>query len=73
MNQETKNIVGLIVNLFIPGIGTIIWGDVKTGVIQLVLGVLAIPLCALLIGFVTIPGIWIWALVQGIQRLTKKS
>ena len=74
MNQETKNIVGLLVNLVIPGLGTIIWGESKTGTIQLVLFLVG-GLLAAIGGTLLMAGTWIWALVVGIQRVSaaKKS
>ncbi len=72
MDKETKDIVGLLVNLVIPGIGTIIWGESNTGVIQLVLYLVGVVLSFLVIGFPLIAGVWIWALVKGIQRVSKK-
>ena len=73
MDNDTKNIVGLVVNLFFPGIGTIIWGDTKTGVIQLVLCVVGFFLSFVLIGIPIMIGVWIWALVCGIIKISKKA
>lgn len=69
MNQETKNIVGLLVNLALPGLGTIIWGDSKTGIPQLVLFLVG-SLLAVIGGALLMAGAWVWALVLGIQRIT---
>ncbi len=69
MNQEMKNIVGLLINLVIPGVGTIIWGESKTGTIQLVLFLVGGMLSAVGVGALLIAGVWIWALVLGIQRV----
>ena len=69
-NQKTLAIVGLVVNaLFLPGLGSIIGGRTKVGIIQLVLMLVSIPLMVVLIGFVLAPAIWIWALVTGIQMV----
>jgi hypothetical protein len=70
MNQETKNIVGLLVNLVIPGLGTIIWGEQKIGTIQIVSFFVGGLLSAIGIGALIVAGIWIWALVLGIQRVS---
>ena len=74
MNQETKNIVGLLVNLVMPGLGTIIWGETKTGTTQLVLFLVG-GLLAAIGGTLLMAGVWIWGLVLGIQRVSagKKS
>jgi len=71
MDQETKNIVGLLVNLAIPGLGTIIWGDSKRGVTQLVLFLVGWALRFIVIGIPFVIGVWIWALVDGIKILTR--
>jgi TM2 domain-containing membrane protein YozV len=71
MDKETKNIVGLLVNLAIPGLGTIIWGETNKGVIQLVLFFLGVFLSCIIIGIPLVFGVWVWALVKGIQKLSK--
>lgn len=62
-------IAGLIVNLFIPGLGSIIGGRTSTGVIQLVLYIISWPLSIILIGIPLMLAMWIWALVTGIQMV----
>ena len=81
---EGKAIAGLIVNLFFPGIGSLIGGRTKTGIWQLVLLVLSWVLIIggvflsllgsvlsllVILGWVVSVGNWIWALVTGIQML----
>jgi len=44
-------------------------GKTKTGIIQIVLFVVSIPLWLILIGIPLSMGVWIWALVSGIQLL----
>lgn len=64
--------IGIVVNLFLPGLGTLIMGKWVTGAIQL--GVLAtvwaLKLLSFgLLGFVLWPvsgAVWLWALVGGI-------
>lgn len=73
MDTETKNIVGLLINLVIPGIGTIIWGDTNKGIIQLVLFLVGVFLSCIIIGIPLAFGAWVWALVKGIQRLSKQK
>ncbi|MBD3209491.1 hypothetical protein GF367_03660 [Candidatus Woesearchaeota archaeon] len=63
-------IAALLLNvLVLPGLGSIIGGKMKEGIIQLVLTVVSIPLMFILIGFPLALGMWIWALVTGIQIL----
>ena len=76
--DKTLAIVGLILNIVIlPGLGTIIAGRTKTGVIQLALYIFAILLDLTLIGLIIgIPlgiAMWIWALITGIQILQQTS
>ncbi|MDD4909467.1 MAG: hypothetical protein PHR44_02115 [Candidatus Omnitrophica bacterium] len=73
MDRETKNIVGLLVNLAIPGIGTIIWGDSNKGVTQLVLWLVGVFLSFVIIGIPLVFGVWVWALAMGIKRMSKNK
>lgn len=73
MDKETKNIVGLLVNLVIPGVGTIIWGDNNKGIPQLVLFLVGLVLSVIFIGIPLAFGAWLWALVAGIKKLTAKK
>ncbi|OQX22014.1 MAG: hypothetical protein BWK75_01865 [Candidatus Altiarchaeales archaeon A3] len=36
MEQDTKNAISFLLNFFLPGIGTIIHGEIKRGLIQIV-------------------------------------
>ena len=71
-NKPSKGIAiaALLLNVLIfPGLGTIVGGKTKTGIIQIVLFVVSIPLWLILIGIPLSMGVWIWALVSGIQLL----
>ena len=59
-------IVCLILNLILPGLGTIIGKRTVEGIIQLVLYVISIPLCFVVIGFPLAIGVWIWAVIDSI-------
>ena len=70
--DKTLAIVGLILNILVlPGLGTIIAGRTKPGVIQLVLSIVGLGLTLTIIGaIIGIPliiAMWIWALVSGIK------
>jgi hypothetical protein len=71
--DKTIAIVGLVLNIIIlPGLGTVIGGGEerrKTGIIQLVLAIISYPLMFVLIGFPLLLGVWIWALVTGLQMI----
>jgi TM2 domain-containing membrane protein YozV len=62
---------GLLLNLVIPGAGTIVTGRTVEGVLQLVLLVVSLPLCFVLIGFPLLFATWAWALASGIRALNE--
>ncbi|MBI5872137.1 hypothetical protein HZB88_03555 [archaeon] len=70
MDKKTLAIVGLVINLFIPGLGSIIGGKTGAGVPQLIIAVIGWILCLTLIrAIVGVPLwaiAWIWALITGI-------
>jgi hypothetical protein len=73
-NQDKSiQIVGLILNILIlPGLGTIIGGGAKhrnTGITQLVLALVSLPLMLILIGIPLFIGVWIWGIVTGIKMV----
>ena len=61
-------VLAIIINIFFPGIGTMIIGKVGTGILQLVLVLVAVGLSATgVLSIVGLPlgiGVWIWALVS---------
>jgi len=73
--NESTVIAGLIVNLFLPGLGTIIMGKNEVGVIQLVLSLAGVFLIATIFGMIIgCPlwvAMWIWALIVGIKTLAE--
>lgn len=66
-------VLGLILNVFFPGVGTLVLGQVTTGVIQLALWLVSIPLTFFIIGLPLYFGVWIWAIVVGIQALSSPT
>jgi TM2 domain-containing membrane protein YozV len=63
--------VSLIVSFFIPGVGSMINGDVGTGIAILMLYIVGWVLAVFLIGIPLAIGAWIWGLVdayKGAQR-----
>ena len=66
--------ISLLVSLFLPGVGSLMNGDVGVGVTILVLCWLVLPLTALItcgFGLLLYPVVWIWALIDaytGAQR-----
>jgi TM2 domain-containing membrane protein YozV len=72
-DEKSMAIVGLILNILIlPGLGTLIGGGPslkKTGIIQLVVALVSIPLMLVLIGIISYLAMWIWGIVTGIQMV----
>lgn len=69
-DNKVLAIIGLVLNVVVlPGLGSIVGGRIKTGIIQLALFLISIPLMLILIGFVTAFAVWIWGLVTGIQMI----
>lgn len=66
-------ILGLIINWIIPGVATIVWGNRKHGIIQLILYIVGIVLSFVLIGIPLVMAAWIWALVSSIQMIIAAS
>jgi TM2 domain-containing membrane protein YozV len=59
--------VSLIVSFFIPGVGSMINGDVGTGIAILLLYIIGWATAIFLIGFILVFGAWIWGLVHAYQ------
>ncbi|MBS3108377.1 hypothetical protein J4409_00740 [Candidatus Woesearchaeota archaeon] len=70
--NKNLSIVALIINLFIPGLGSVIGGETRIGVMQLVLYLISYPLMMVFVGFVTIIVAWVWALMTSI-KLVKEA
>ncbi|MDB4966001.1 MAG: hypothetical protein JWN44_1690 [Myxococcales bacterium] len=62
-------IAAMVLNVFIPGSGSLVAGRVAVGVVQLLLWVIGFPLSFVIIGLPMVLGAWIWSLVTGIQIL----
>ena len=68
-------IAGLVVNLLLPGLGTIILGIYDIGSIQLILSIIGLFFLITLIGsIIGIPlfiAMWIWSLITGMNHWKK--
>jgi TM2 domain-containing membrane protein YozV len=63
--------VSLLISFFLPGVGSMVNGDVGTGIAILVLYLVGWVLAFVLIGIPLAIGAWIWGLIdayQGAQR-----
>jgi TM2 domain-containing membrane protein YozV len=67
-SEDAVRILGIVVSLFFPGVGTIIVGKIVSGVVQFLLYALAWALIATgvgaLVGFPIAVVVWIWAIVS---------
>lgn len=74
MDKKTEAILALVLNIFtIPGIGSLVAGQKKEGIWQLVLAVVSIPLMLILIGGLTYLAAWIWGIVTGVRLLKEAN
>jgi TM2 domain-containing membrane protein YozV len=67
--------VSLLISFFLPGVGSMVNGDVGTGVTILIAYVIAAVLIVVFIGILLAPAVWIWGLVdayQGAQRWNRR-
>jgi TM2 domain-containing membrane protein YozV len=67
--------ISLLVSFFIPGVGSMINGDVGIGVGILIGYIVSWFLTLILIGFIGVIGFWIWGMVdayRGAQRWNAK-
>jgi TM2 domain-containing membrane protein YozV len=71
--NRSAAVLALIVNLFFPGLGSLIAGETGAGTGQLVLFIVGFPMMFFFVGWLMIPAAWIWALVTGIQLIVRSS
>lgn len=61
-------VLGIIVNIFLPGIGTLIVGKITEGIVQIILILLSLFLgftvIGLLIGIPLYLIVWIWSIIS---------
>lgn len=69
--------LGIIVNIFLPGVGTLIVGKIPQGIIQIILFIIAVVLdltvVFAIIGIPLIIGTWIWAIVSAATPKVEKQ
>jgi TM2 domain-containing membrane protein YozV len=69
--SESTALVGLLLNLPLPGVGSLVAGKTREGMLQLIMVGVALPLCLVLIGVPLLVGAWFWALMTGIRALNE--
>jgi TM2 domain-containing membrane protein YozV len=73
--EVAMKVLGVIVNIFIPGIGSLIVGKIGTGILQFILycfgviltitaigAIIGVPLCII---------VWIWSIVTAVKAEDK--
>lgn len=76
---KTLAAIGIVINVFLPGVGTLVMGKWKSAVVQLgVLGVVwMLKLVSLgILGFVLWPVtgiVWLWALIGGFATYADRA
>jgi len=68
---EPQATMGLVLNLVMPGVGSIVAGKTAEGIAQLVLFIIGLPLCFLIIGVPLCVTVWAWALATGIRAVNE--
>ena len=63
----------LILNLIIPGVGSLVGGRTRVGTWQLVLTIVGAILSIILIGIPMVIAAWIWALITSIQLIKEAN
>jgi TM2 domain-containing membrane protein YozV len=66
---ETQATMGLVLNLVLPGVGSIVAGKTGEGIAQLILFTFGLPLCFILIGIPLCVAVWGWALSTGLRAV----
>jgi TM2 domain-containing membrane protein YozV len=70
---EGTAVTAMVLNVLLPGVGSLVAGRVGIGIGQLVLWIVGLPLCFVLIGLPMVLGAWIWSLLTGIQILEESK
>jgi TM2 domain-containing membrane protein YozV len=63
--QPRGRAVGAVVSFFVPGVGSMINGSALRGTVILISYIISGLLCLVLIGFILLPIVWIWGIVDG--------
>jgi hypothetical protein len=68
-------IKGLVLNVVMPGLGSILYGNTQQGAGMLALAVLGIPVLFwhIVLGILMMLGAWGWSIVAGVQMLSSDA
>ena len=70
---DATAVTAMVLNVILPGLGSLIVGRTAVGVGQLLLWLIAFPLCFLVIGFPMLIGAWVWSVVTGVRILEESK
>ena len=60
--------VAAVLSFLIPGVGQLMNGDIGLGILMMILTGLAYASLFILIGFVLVPGMYIWSILQAYSK-----
>ncbi|MEO6950620.1 MAG: hypothetical protein ABI321_02325 [Polyangia bacterium] len=66
---EAAAVTGLVLNMCMPGVGSIVAGKPGPGIAQLAMLVAGVPLCFVLIGFPLVFAAWLWSIMTAAGAL----
>ena len=73
-NNDMKNpTLAAILSFLFMGLGQFYNGEVKKGIIFLVLYIVSIVLMSFFVGFITTPVLWIWGMVDAYKSAKKSN
>lgn len=73
-NNDMKNpTLAAILSFLFMGLGQFYNGEVKKGIIFLVLYIISIVLMSFFVGFITTPVLWIWGMVDAYKSAKKSN
>jgi serine/threonine-protein kinase len=70
---EGSAVTGMVLNILLPGVGSLVAGRKGVGAAQLILWLVGLALIVKLIGIPIVIGAWIWSLATGISLLGAKG
>lgn len=72
---SAKGVNGLVLNLIVPGLGTLMYGKTEIGVGQLAMAGLGIPMFwfSWMLALIMIAAAWIWSAVVGFQMMSSST
>ncbi len=66
-------VAALVLNLLLPGLGSLVGGKTTEGILQLVLITIGFPLCFILVGIPICIATWGWALSTAIRIMNEQT